>query len=323
MTSIQLRSTTRAGFVACGLVACFALPAQAATPNLVARVSAVGGLISGNGVSGLFKFAGAGRYEVTFNQPVNNCAFLASTVGTGGQATTVYTAGGHLSVNGVYVETKNAGGGLSDAAFELIVNCGANGMRYAVIDYAGNLARSSLGAAVMTVGIGQYEVSFPSTVKNCAYVATVADPGNALVFNPSGVYTASGPNANTVFIETKNPGGGLQNGVPFHLGVICSNSRSRYGVVQSSGIISRGSSLSSSFRAATGRYTMVTTATLDPKCAAVGTRGSTNAAAPFTPATVEVVTGPASNTRGFEVRELAFFGGAYANEAFHAAVVCP
>jgi hypothetical protein len=54
----------------------------------------------------------------------------------------------------------------------------------------------------------------------------------------------------------------------------------------------------------------------------VATRGSVNTAVPFDPATVEVVPGPASNTIGFQVRSLLFFGGNLENESFHTAIVC-
>ncbi len=43
---------------------------------------------------------------------------------------------------------------------------------------------------------------------------------------------------------------------------------------------------------------------------------------PSTPATVEIVPGPASNTIGIQVRDLLFFGGNLDNQSFHAAAVC-
>ena len=64
-------------------------------------------------------------------------------------------------------------------------------------------------------------MTFAKPVSRCAFIATVGDPGAALVFSPSGVYTGSGPDVYTVYIETKNAGGGLQTGVPFHLALIC------------------------------------------------------------------------------------------------------
>lgn len=294
----------------------------AAAANLLARVSAAGALVSGSGVASV-THPGIGIYEVTFTSNVSNCAFVATTANASTQALTVFTAGGHASANGVYVETKNQGGGLTDGPFELVVDCGTNGMKYAVVDYGGNLVRGTVGATATWVNVGRYHVTFASSVKNCGYLATVGDPGNALVFNPAGVYTGSGPNIYTVYIETKNPAGGLQDGIPFHLAVVCSNTRSRYAVVQDSGLIARGAALTSSYRASTGEYKVVMNRNVDPQCATVATRGSTNASVPFTPATVELVAGPAGNTRGIQVRDLLFFGGGLANQAFHAAVVCP
>jgi hypothetical protein len=296
-------------------------PASAAA-NLLARVSAAGALISGSGVASV-SHPVTGIYEVTFTSNVSNCAYVATTANASAQALTVFTAGGHMNANGVYVETKNQGGGLTDGPFELVVDCGTNGMKYAVVDYGGSLVRGTAGATVTWINVGRYNVTFASSVRNCAYLATVADPGNALVFFPAGVYTGWGPNNYTVYVETKNPAGGLQDGIPFHLAVVCSNTHSRFAVVQDSGLIARGAALTSSYRASTGEYRVVMNKIVDPQCATVATRGSTNAAVPFTPTTVELVAGPAGNTRGIQVRDLLFFGGGLTNQAFHAAVICP
>ena len=168
--------------------------------------------------------SGLGQYEVTFSSNVSDCAYVATTVNANSQALQVFTAGGHLGANGVFVETKNQGGGLTDGPFHLAVVCGAAKMHFAVVDYAGSLARGTPGATLSSPGAGRYNITFLSNVKNCAYLATVGDPGNGLVFAPSGVYTGSGPNTRTVYIETKDSGAGLQPGVPFHLAVICAAS---------------------------------------------------------------------------------------------------
>lgn len=313
-------SIGRFGLVLSGLLFWPGLTAMAA-PNLFARVSAAGTLIAGSEVTSVTHL-GTGIYEVTFAKAVNLCAYAATTVNGSAQALTVFTAGGHLNANGVYVETKNQGGGLTDGQFELVVNCGINGMRYAVVDYAGALARSTAGTTLSSVGTGRYNVTFTTSVKNCAYIATVADPANALVFNPAGVYTGSGPNAYTVYVETKNPAGGLQAGIPFHLSVVCNNTHSRFAVVQDTGLIKRGATLTSSFRSGLGEYVIVANTNVAPSCAAVATRGSVGTAVPFTPGTVEVIPGPTNNTRGLQVRELLFFGGGLSNQEFHAAAVC-
>jgi len=292
--------------------------------NLFANVSETGTLNSGSGVSSVTKLF-TGQYEVTFTSPVSACAYVATTVHSTSQALTVFTAGGHLSSNGVYVETKNQGGGLNDGPFNLVVVCGSTGMQYAVVGYTANLVRATTGASLTPLGPGRYNLTFPSLVQPCAYLATVGDPANALVFNPSGVYTGSGPNPNTVYIETKNPGGGLSGGVPFHLAVVCkAAANANIAVVTASGIPIRGSLLTSSFNELPGKYTVVTKRNIS-KCATIATRGSANTAVPFSPATVEVelVPGPGVNTIDIQVRTLLFFGGTLFNQAFHTAMVCP
>jgi hypothetical protein len=294
--------------------------------NLFAVVDIAGTLVSGNGVSSVAHLA-TGQYEVTFTRNVERCAYVATTANAYSQALQAYTAGGHLSGQGVYVETKNQGGGLTDGPFHLVVSCGGFGTAYAVVGYSADLVRSTHGVALTPLGFGRYEVAFPSTfrasVARCAYLATVGDPGSALVFNPSGVYTGSGPDPRTVYIETKNPGGGLQDGVPFHLAVVCPSAapKRRVAVVASNGFLDRGSAFTTSFKGATGKYVLVTNKDVSG-CATVATRGSVDSAVPFSPATVEIVPGPAPNTVGLDVRNLLFFGDTPLDEAFHAAIVC-
>jgi hypothetical protein len=160
-------------------------------------------------------------------------------------------------------------------------------------------------------------------VSGCAYLAIVGDPGNGLVYNPNVVETGSGAGSKTVYIETKNLAGGLSSGIPFHLAVICPSApATKIAVVGASGIIARGSSLTSSYSAATGTYDVVSSLTIASTCATVATRGSTNTAVPYDPATVETVAGPAANTFGVQTRSLLYFGGNLESEAFHSATVC-
>jgi hypothetical protein len=247
---------------------------------------------------------------------------VATTINSGSQALQIFTAGGHLSADGVYLETKNQGGGLTDGPFNLAVACGLPGWSYAVVGYTANLVRATTGTTLTHLGTGRYDVTFPANISKCAYLATVGDPGNSLVFNPAGVYTGSGPNAHTAYLETKNPGGGLADGIPFHLAVICpSAANTHIAVVNATGIPARGSALTSSFSSATGQYTLATSQAL-AACAAIATRGSVNTSVPFDPATTEITPGPAANTTGIQVRTLLFFGGNLAAESFHAATIC-
>ena len=303
------------------LVAAGADPAQAASTNLFASVSLSGTLVAGNGVSSVTHI-GTGRYEVTFTSNVTGCAYVATTINAYSQALQVFTAGGHLSAGGVYVETKNQGGGLTDGPFNLAVDCGQPGWDYAVVGYTANLVRATPSTTLTHLGTGRYDVTFPSSVKKCAYLASVGDPGSNLVFNPAGVYTGSASNADAVYIETKNTGGGLADGIPFHLAVICpSAANTEIAVVNTNGIPARGSALTSSFTSSTGQYTLATSRDVSA-CAAIATRGSVNTSVPFDPATVEITPGPAANTTGIQVRGLLFFGGNLAAESFHAAMIC-
>jgi hypothetical protein len=301
-----------------------AVPAQASintNSNLFASVNLNGTLADGNGVAGVTHI-GTGRYEVTFSVNVQQCAYVATTINAYSQALQVFTAGGHLGADGVYVETKNQGGGLTDGPFNLVVDCGLPGWSYAVAGYNANLVRSTPGVSLTSLGAGRYDVTFPADISRCAYLATVGDPGNGLVFNPSGVYTGSGSNPDTVYVETKNQGGGLSGGIPFHLAVICPPAaHAKVAVVAANGRISRGSRHTWSFSLAPGQYTLVTNRPLSA-CVAIATRGSTGTSVPFDPATVEIVPGPARNTVGIQVRQLLFFGGNLASESFHAALVC-
>ncbi|GHP00166.1 hypothetical protein KSF_102130 [Reticulibacter mediterranei] len=186
-----------------------------------AVVDANGSLVRGANVSTVNHLS-TGRYEVTFNRDVSHCAYIA-TIGDPANALVsnpglVYTAGGHGGNEGVYVETKNLGGGLTNFPFHLSVSCQGP---YAVVDANGSLVRGSTGSAVTHRGPGAYEITFNQDVSHCAYVATIGDPSNALVYNPGLVFTAGGHSSNReVYVETKNLGGGLTD-FPFHLHVSC------------------------------------------------------------------------------------------------------
>lgn len=92
---------------------------------------------------------------------------------------------------------------------------------WAVADYNGQFVRGNGVTGVTRLGPGRYEATFNQDVHGCSYVATIADPGNGVVFNPGLVFTASGhDSANGVYVETKNLGGGLAD-YPFHLQVNC------------------------------------------------------------------------------------------------------
>ena len=201
----------------------------ASRPSPQADGSPLGAVVDGNGalVRGTARSVtrlGPGRYEVTFKTNVSKCAYTATIGHPGDQLVfhphLVFTASGHHSNRGVYVETKNLGGGLSDAPFHLNVTCPPKGT--AVVDGNGALVRGT-ARSVTRLGPGRYEVTFKTNVSKCAYTATIGHPGDQLVFHPHLVFTASGHHSNRgVYVETKNLGGGLSD-APFHLNVTCKN----------------------------------------------------------------------------------------------------
>src|SRR5215471_12556224 len=146
--------------------------ASAASPNLFASVALAGTLLNGNGVSSVTHI-GTGQYEVTFTSDVSGCGYVSTTQNAYSQAIQSYTAGGHLSSSGVYVEVKNQGGGLTDGPFDLAVACNLTGWSFAVVGYSANLVRASPGVTLNHLGVGRYDVTFLAGVGGCAYLATV------------------------------------------------------------------------------------------------------------------------------------------------------
>jgi hypothetical protein len=215
------------------------------------------------------------------------------------------------------------GGGYTATPFSLVVDCGQPGWSYAVVGPSENLVRATPGTTLTNLSPGRYDLTFPTRVRGCAYLANSGDPGTGTDTNAfNGTYTGSGSNSHQVYIETKNAGGGLSPGLPFHLEVICpSAAHVRVAVVQASGLPARGSELTSSYNTGTGQYVVVTNVSL-ARCAEVATRGSTNTGVPYSPTTVETTPGPEPNTLGIQVRDLLFFGGNPDNQSFHAAAVC-
>ncbi|XVS68045.1 hypothetical protein ACQPYE_18950 [Actinosynnema sp. CA-299493] len=90
-------------------------------------IDAAGNAVRGNMISGSTRL-GVGRYEVYLHRSVYWCSFVA-TVGDTRNGLVygpglVFTATGHSTVNAVYVETKNMGGGLTDLPFHLQISSG-------------------------------------------------------------------------------------------------------------------------------------------------------------------------------------------------------
>jgi hypothetical protein len=166
---------------------------------------------------------GPGRYEIFFNRSMISCGYVATIAdpswGLVYNPGLVFTASGHSTTTAVYVETKNPGGGLADYPFHLQTQCPeANSLsEWAVVNAGGSLVRGPNAAGATRLGPGRYEVYLHRNVSSCSFVATIGDPSSALVYNPGLIFTATGHSTtNAVYVETKNPGGGLAD-YPFHL----------------------------------------------------------------------------------------------------------
>jgi hypothetical protein len=265
-----------------------ALPAAAENSSLYAVVNSSGILVRGSNVAG-FNHPGPGLNEVAFNRDVSNCSYTA-TLGEPGNAPLytaglVFTSSGPSGVNGVYVETKNLGGGLFDLPFHLNVSCDNE---WAVVSANGSLAR---GGGVLLVDhsfIGVYEVMFERDVSNCAYTATIGDWSTNHVYDLGLVFTAGGHKGPTgVYVETKNMGGGLTD-FPFHLNVTCT---STWAVVRVDGTDSRDLDVVATTHAGPGRYEVTFNHDIS-NCAFIATIGDPNARYVYDPGLVSTSGAP-------------------------------
>jgi hypothetical protein len=203
---------------------------------------------------------GPGRYEARFVQDVRGCAYTATVADPGNGLVyapgLAFTASGHLSADGVYVETKNLAGGLTDLPFQLTVSCAGSGREDAVVD-GSRLVRGS-ARAVERVGPGRYTVRFDRDVFGCAATATIGDPGAGQVYSPGLAFAAADPSdATTVSVQTVDVGGESAD-FPFHLALNCT--RGSDALVTPSALVGEDGSLTgghgalSATRIDTGRY---------------------------------------------------------------------
>ena len=99
-------------------------PGGPAATKLWAVIDATGNLARGLGTVST-SHAGTGAYNVIFNQDVNSCAYLAviGPAGTGTAAGVADVASLNGNTKGVYVETRNSTGALTDLPFHLAILC--------------------------------------------------------------------------------------------------------------------------------------------------------------------------------------------------------
>jgi hypothetical protein len=274
---------------------------------------------------------GTGQYEVTFASDVSSCAYTATIGDTDHQIAVVpgmiYTAGGHASGggddhHGVYVETVNINGIAQDLPFHLNVNCTS---LFAVVKQDGSIQRSSSNVSVFKFsGNGKYEVRFNQSVSQCAYTATIGDPGYGSITGQMLIFTASGQNnsPNEVYVETKNYGGGLTD-FPFHLSVNCG----LYALVNVNGSLARASSGVSSAQYGTPGTFEVTFNQDVSGCAYTVTIGSASTAIVTGPGLVYAnggrTSGGSPDNHGVYIETKNTAGGLGAAWPFHLSVFCP
>jgi hypothetical protein len=284
-----------------------------------AVVSQRGSLVRGTGVVAANRL-GPGRFEVVFDKNVARCGYTA-TIGDPASGLVfnpgmVFTASGHSSSSAVYVETKNPGGGLQDYPFHLTVACDPS-LPWAVVGAGGNVVRGGAIVGATSLGGGRYEVEFNRDVSACGYTATIGDTSNAPVFSPGNVFTAAGHSSPfKVYLETKNPGGGLQ-AYPFHLAVSCSPAQPW--AVLDRGAVVRGGATLSATHFGPGRYE-VTFARTVSGCAYTATIGDPASALVFSPGFVFTASGHLGSS-GVYV-ETKNPGGGLQDYPFHLAVTC-
>lgn len=245
-----------AGLLSAGLSAVTAAPAHASAQSHEAWVEENGTLLAGVGVVGV-KHLNIGQYEVTFDSRVNGCSYTASIEDPGTsrflRPGLVFVAGGHLSWEGVYVETKNPGGGLTDYRFHLQVKCVEQGL-WAVVNDTGTVTRSGGYLPVAKMGTGLYQVYTPDKV--CSLVATIGDYGNRLVYSPAMIETDPQPYGGFVHIRDLKGG---RTDRPFHLQVQCpSAAHGDFVVVDKVGALVGGSPYGSA-RIGPGEYEVYAT----------------------------------------------------------------
>ncbi len=90
---------------------------------------------------------------------------------------------------------------------------------HAVISASGKVVRGDDVTRAARAAVGRYVVTFDSSVRNCAYVATVGQPGTGTL-TPGVAMVGGSSNSRMVRVETRNLNGSYADRA-FHLVVIC------------------------------------------------------------------------------------------------------
>lgn len=255
MLKHPLVSAVAALSIAVGAAVVLPASATAAAPDSpTAVVDASGALVSGSGAVSVTA-SGFGTYEVKFNRNVSTCAYTATATAPN---IFVFVAGGHTGPRGVYLETKNPGGGLTPGGFHLSVWCGTSSKR-AVIAADGTIVRGRKVVSVTTFPSlpGLYQVKFTASTNFCVATGTIGDTANGLVFSPASLTVQTprlGP-SRIIAIQINDLAvfGGVPSLRPFHVVLTCGEPGVRSATVVSDGTLATGTA-SSSTRIGVGSY---------------------------------------------------------------------
>jgi hypothetical protein len=186
----------------------------------------------------------------------------------------------------------------------------------AVVAEDGTLLSGNGATWVGWYGPGRYEVEFDIPVDQCSYTASITDPSLASALRPGMVFVAGGHvNRNSVYVETKNPGGGLTD-YPFHLQVACAG-QGWWAVVDDQGNLARANGVSTAKRWDDGQYSITVPGAV-AGCTAIATIGDTANGLVYSPSTIA-----AAQSQYDSTTFLVSTGRSSGNRPFHVQIQCP
>jgi hypothetical protein len=207
-----------------------------------AVVSADGDLARGKNVLSARQFAD-GQYQVNFTRPVNQCILTAAAgdPGTIIQGTPVTITVGPISgnPNAAFVVIRNAVDGVGrDQGFHLNATCDGRGIKGAVVNPTGTLARGFGATTATRISTGQYQVTFDRNVTDCAYNASIGGAVNTNVQRGMAAVAQRFGTPNAVQVTTFDAATGAVADRGFHLNVTC-GAKKRFVVTTNDGNLVR------------------------------------------------------------------------------------
>ncbi|HEX8343307.1 MAG TPA: hypothetical protein VF657_01005, partial [Actinoplanes sp.] len=296
-------------------------PASSATSapqatTVWAVVDASGAQVFAAGVASVIS-QGLGKTQVTFTQDVAGCVYVATVAASGGQPVPerglAFVASGNTAA-GVVVETRNLDGTPQPYPFHLQVRCDVGDTAVVV---GGRAVRGTNDPEVRRLDGGLWEVRFTRSVRPCAYVATIGDPG-AGTAGTGLVSVGSGQRASAVVVDVKDVVG-THLDLPFHLMSRCSG---LFAVVGTDGRADRADSVEEVRRGETGTWKVRFDRDVS-RCSYVAAVGSVDDSPVDVGGEVFAASGAEPDTVAVHTRKLDATGtGTLTDYPFHLEVVC-